>query len=102
MGCTPAAFENRLPLLLISGYVRWSITLILFKGGDLGSFAHGDDEALISQEFPRAAESHCAAVGPALASHYSYYTQLPGLGAQPEVLATYTGIAESTCGSLVG
>ena len=82
--------------------MRWSITLILFKGGELGNFSHGDDEALISQEFPQAASRHCAVVGPALAAHYSYYTQRPRLGAQPEVLATYTRIAESRCCSLVG
>ena len=95
---------NTNAVLLPPGYVRWSITLILFKGGDLGNFTHGvdDDEALISQRFPEAAGRHCAAVGPALAVHYSYYTQRPGLGSQPEVLATYTRIAEETCGSLVG
>ena len=82
--------------------MRWSITLILFKGGELGDFTHGDDEVLISQEFPQAEGRHCAAVGPALAAHYSYYTQRPGLGSQPEVLATYTRIAENTCDGLVG
>ena len=87
---------------LHAGYVRWSITLILFKGSELGEFAHGDDEKLISQEFPAAAGRHCAAVGPALAAHYAYYTQRPGLSTQPEVLGTYTRIAESVCGSLVG
>ncbi len=96
--------DNTNAVLLPPGYVRWSITLILFKGNELGNFTHGggDDEAQISQLFPHAAGRHCAAVGPALAVHYSYYTQRPGLGSQPEVLATYTRIAEDTCGSLVG
>ena len=52
-------------------YVRWSIGFILFKGSDLGVFTSGDDEELISKEFPAAARQHCGAVGAALVSHYS-------------------------------
>ena len=51
--------------------MRWSITFFLFKGSELGTFTHGDDEELISKEFPAAARQHCAAVGSALVSHYS-------------------------------
>ena len=52
-------------------YVRWSITFLLFKGSELGAFTSGDDEELISKEFPFAKGQHCGAVGSALVSHYS-------------------------------
>lgn len=53
------------------GYDRWSISFIIFKGSELGIFEHGEDELLISKDFPEAAGKHCGVVPKALVAHYS-------------------------------
>jgi hypothetical protein len=60
-----------------------------------------DDEEHITKVMPQKQQRHSVAVGRALAVHFSFFKQQPGLEGNTTLLADYTSLARQFCGSLL-